>query len=74
MTILSLHREELEPCYSCQFGARVPHTINGEFIGETVTCLCPLKDDKGRCACQYDPPTTAPNAPPIIGADGWGRA
>lgn len=51
MPIISLHRKELEPCYSCPHGCRIPHYIAGEFVGESVTCQCPEKDSAGRCQC-----------------------
>lgn len=40
----SLHRAELEPCYSCKNGCRIPHFIGSEFTGESVTCQCPNKN------------------------------
>lgn len=47
----SVHREELEPCYSCENGRRIYKTLGTEYIGESVVCLCPLKK-KGNCACE----------------------
>lgn len=47
----SMNREELEPCYSCHYGVRIPHDIGGEFVGESVACHCPLKVN-GKCTCQ----------------------
>lgn len=54
--MVSLHRNELEPCYSCEHAARVPHFLGSEFIGESVVCQCPyLKNRRHLCGIEDDP-------------------
>lgn len=51
--MVSLHRNELEPCYGCEHAARVPHFLGTEFIGESVVCQCPYYVN-GRHTCGFE--------------------
>lgn len=60
----SMHRQELEPCYSCPHGARIAHDIGGVFVGESVACHCPEKIH-GQCTCSESSVDVVPILPLI---------